>query len=153
MVISELIRSRYENFLTLCRNHKVKKLYAFGSSVSGQFNPEKSDIDLIVEIDENDPIEKGDILLHFFSELEKLFNRKVDLLTDQPIENPYLKTSVEKSKVLIYAGEANLFIGSHDEIIGFFNEVFHLMARSNGITDSQSWKKAKRGSLPMKRCG
>jgi len=100
-----LIKEKYNRFLSLCKAHRVKKLYAFGSAVSGGFDPDKSDIDLLVEIEEKDPVEKGDLLLHFFTEIEKLFNRRVDLLTDQPIENPYLKSSVEKNKVLIYDGE------------------------------------------------
>lgn len=105
MIISDLVRAKYDNLLSLCKRHKVKRLYAFGSSVAGGFDASKSDIDLQVEIDESDPVEKGDLLLNFFTEIEKLFNRKVDLLTDQPIENPYLKASVDRSKVLIYDGE------------------------------------------------
>ncbi|MDZ4844965.1 MAG: nucleotidyltransferase domain-containing protein [Chitinophagales bacterium] len=105
MIITGLIRARYDGLLSLCKAHKVKRLYAFGSSVTGNFDSGTSDIDLQVEIEEKDPIEKGDLLLHFFTEIEKLFNRRVDLLTDQPIENPYLKASVEKNKVLIYDGE------------------------------------------------
>lgn len=106
MIISELIKEKYARFISLCRAHRVKKLYAFGSAASGGFDLVRSDIDLLVEIEERDPIEKGDLLLRFFTAIEKFFNRKVDLLTDQPIENPYLKASIEKSKVLIYDGES-----------------------------------------------
>ena len=105
MNIADLLKSNYDRLLVLCKAHQVRRLYAFGSSVTGNFDADKSDIDLQVEIEENDPVKKGDLLLHFFTEIEKLFRRKVDLLTDQPIENPYLKKSVEKSKVLIYDGE------------------------------------------------
>lgn len=105
MNITDHVKSNYDRLLALCKEHQVRRLYAFGSSVTGNFDAGKSDIDLQVEIEEPDPFKKGDLLLHFFTEIEKLFRRKVDLLTDQPIENPYLKANVEKNRVLIYDGE------------------------------------------------
>lgn len=101
MVINDLIGDR-DDFAALCRNHNVKQIYAFGSSVSDKFDPEKSDIDLLVEIDETDPIEKGEKILSLWDKLETFFKRKVDLLTNPNIRNPYLRQSVENSKVLIY---------------------------------------------------
>jgi len=80
-------------------------MYAFGSSITPRFDVEKSDVDIIVELNENDPIEKGEKLLSLWDKLEDFFKRKVDLLTDQPIKNPYLKSSIERSKILIYDGE------------------------------------------------
>jgi predicted nucleotidyltransferase len=91
-----------ESLLNLCKTHNVKRMYAFGSAVTNKFNPEKSDIDLIVEIDENDPIEKGEKLISLWDKLEALFKRRVDLLTDQPIKNPYLKSAIDRTKILIY---------------------------------------------------
>ena len=101
MVINDLIGNR-DDFVALCRNHHVKQIYAFGSSVSDKFDPEKSDIDLLVEIDEPDPIEKGEKILSLWDKLEAFFKRKVDLLTNPNIRNPYLRQSIENSKVLIY---------------------------------------------------
>jgi uncharacterized protein len=101
MVINDLIRDR-DDFIALCKNHHVKQIYAFGSSVSDKFDPAKSDIDLLVEIDEPDPIEKGEKILSLWDKLEALFKRKVDLLTNPNIRNPYLRQSIEESKVLIY---------------------------------------------------
>lgn len=101
MVINDLIGNR-DDFEALCKNHNVKQIYAFGSSVSEKFDSEKSDIDLLVEIDETDPIEKGEKILSLWDKLETFFKRKVDLLTNPNIRNPYLKQSVENSKVLIY---------------------------------------------------
>lgn len=101
MVINDLIGNR-DDFEALCKNHHVKQIYAFGSSVSDKFDPEKSDIDLLVEIDEPDPIEKGEKILSLWDKLEAFFKRKVDLLANPNIRNPYLEQSVENSKVLIY---------------------------------------------------
>lgn len=101
MVINDLIGNR-DDFVALCKNHHVKQIYAFGSSVSDKFDPKKSDIDLLVEIDEPDPIERGEKILSLWDNLETFFKRKVDLLANPNIRNPYLRQSVENSKVLIY---------------------------------------------------
>lgn len=89
----------------LCRNHKVKYLYAFGSATNAKFDSEKSDIDLLVEIDDPDPIERGEKLLSLWETFEDLFHRRVDLLTESSIKNPYLRKSIDTTKVLIYDGE------------------------------------------------
>ena len=44
-----LITQNIESIKALCKSHKVKSLYAFGSVLSDKFNDE-SDIDLIVKI-------------------------------------------------------------------------------------------------------
>jgi len=82
----------------------VKYLYAFGSSTDERFDPMSSDIDLLVEIDSPDPIDRGEKLLSLWDLFEKFFNRKVDLLTESSVRNPYLKKSIESTKVLIYDG-------------------------------------------------
>lgn len=104
MRIQQEISGHSNEFISLCKEHCVGKLYAFGSSTRSDFNDE-SDIDLIVEIDSNDPLQKGEYLLSLWDKFETFFHRKVDLLTSNTIKNPYLKKNIEKSKVLIYDGE------------------------------------------------
>lgn len=104
MVIKEEILKNQNNFILLCKSHNVKYLYAFGSSVSGEFNPNKSDIDLLVEIDSNDPVDRGEKLLSLWDLFEALFKRKVDLLTESSVRNPFLRKSIDSTKVLIYDG-------------------------------------------------
>ena len=43
----------------LCKQNRVKSLYVFGSVLTDKFN-DKSDIDLLVEIDSNDPLVYAD---------------------------------------------------------------------------------------------
>jgi hypothetical protein len=101
-MINSLIKENHSDFISLCRQHKVDKIYAFGSSITDHFDPIKSDIDVIVDLNINDPIEYGETLLSLWDNLEVFFNRKVDLLTDDSIKNPYLRKSIEASKKLIY---------------------------------------------------
>jgi predicted nucleotidyltransferase len=101
-MISDKVDFKSNEFIALCKSHKVKELYAFGSVVNGNFT-EQSDIDLIVEIDESNPINKGKLILSLYNKFEKLFNKKVDLLTSNSIRNPYLKESIDNTKKLIYS--------------------------------------------------
>ncbi|HTH83666.1 MAG TPA: nucleotidyltransferase domain-containing protein [Mucilaginibacter sp.] len=94
----------YSNtFIELCKKHQVKELYVFGSIVSGNFTDE-SDLDVLVEINETDPLTRGELLLSLWDELEQYSNRKVDLLTYNSLRNPYLKESINNTKRLLYDG-------------------------------------------------
>jgi predicted nucleotidyltransferase len=105
MRMNSIIEKHLTELVALCRKYKVERIYAFGSVVSGKFDKESSDIDLIVELAPMPPLEKGEKLLSLWNDLENLFKRKVDLLTDKPIQNPYLKKSIEATKQLIYERE------------------------------------------------
>lgn len=102
MLLIDEISKRISEFENLCASHNVKSLYTFGSSVTNRFDPDKSDIDLLVEIDVIDPIERGEKLISLWEKFEDFFQRKVDLLTGASIRNPYLRESIETTKVLIY---------------------------------------------------
>ena len=104
MVIKEEISKRLNDFISLCQTHKVKYLYAFGSSVTDRFDAEKSDIDLLVEIEATDPLERGEKLISLWDNFEIFFHRKVDLLTESSIRNPYLQKNIDSTKILIYDG-------------------------------------------------
>ncbi|MCK9398841.1 MAG: nucleotidyltransferase domain-containing protein [Bacteroidales bacterium] len=103
--MENLIRKNIHQISELCERYGVRKLYAFGSVVSGKFSEENSDIDLLVELLPMSPMDKGEALLELWDQLEKLFNRKVDLVSDQPVKNPYFFSSLEETKKLIYDRE------------------------------------------------
>jgi len=97
-----VILDNYINSITeLCKTHKVKSLYAFGSVLTEKFHKE-SDVDLIVDF-ENLPIE--DYIDNYFDlkfSLEDIFKRPVDLLEEKAIKNPYFKQNVNQQKQLVY---------------------------------------------------
>ncbi len=105
MIIKDEILKQPVDFTSLCQLHKVRYLYAFGSATNDTFDKEKSDIDLLVEIDAQDPIERGEKLLSLWDTFETFFHRKVDLLTDSSIRNPYLRKSIDSTKILIFDGK------------------------------------------------
>ncbi len=85
----------------LCNAHDVRSLFAFGSVVSGKLNAD-SDIDLIVDIDSNDPINYTDNYFALKYQLEGILKRPIDLLEDKAIKNPFLKQQIDNTKVLVY---------------------------------------------------
>ena len=97
-----IIKENIETIIKICGRYNVVRLYVFGSVLEKTFSYKKSDLDFIVEMEQVSAIEKGEKLIQLWDELENLFQRNVDLLTDQPIRNPYFKAQVERTKQLIY---------------------------------------------------
>jgi len=102
MNLKDIIQVRPDEFISLCKSHDVKSVYAFGSSVTDNFKEDTSDIDLLVELNTEDPIKRGQNLLDLWDKLEAYFQRKVDLLTSSSIRNPILRKNIDSSKVLVY---------------------------------------------------
>lgn len=91
-----------EHLYHLCRQHKVAKLYLFGSALTEKFDVEKSDLDFMVELLPMEPLENGETLMEFWAGLEGLFPRKIDLLTETSLKNPFLIKEIAETKKLIY---------------------------------------------------
>ena len=85
----------------LCENHNVKRLYAFGSVLTSEFNS-ANDVDLIVEFNEVDVDKYADNYYEFKFSLEEVLKKPVDLLEDQAIKNPYFRQVVNETKELVY---------------------------------------------------
>ena len=97
-----IINNKLDHLNEICRNFNVKRLYIFGSASTGSFDEMKSDIDLIVELEQMDPVIKGETLINLWDRLEELFERRVDLLSSTTVRNPYLQKGIDATKQLIY---------------------------------------------------
>lgn len=84
------------------KKEDVHKLFAFGSSLHSD-NP--NDIDLLIELNEGDPLKRGESLLELWDYFESFFGKRVDLLTPNSLKNPYLIDEIDKTKKLIYINE------------------------------------------------
>lgn len=102
--MNKIIEQNKEQIIALCKQHFVKELSVFGSSINDAFT-EKSDIDLLYVFDINkvNILDYADNYFSFLEELEKLTGRQVDLVSKNDIANPVFKKSVDQSKVLLYA--------------------------------------------------
>lgn len=97
----KLIELNMNQIEALCRKYKVAKLWVFGSILTPRFNDD-SDIDLSV-IFHYDQIK--DLFLTFFDfieELQNLLGRKIDLIDETSVKNPYFRRELDRTKQLIY---------------------------------------------------
>jgi len=85
----------------LCKKHRVKNLYAFGSVLTDKFN-DQSDVDLVVDFNQMPLKIYSDNYYDFKFSLEDMLNRQVDLLEYKAIRNPYFLENINKHKKLIY---------------------------------------------------
>ncbi len=84
-----------------CLRHNVKSLHAFGSVCSDQFNS-SSDIDLLISFHAMDYGDYADSYFSIADELESIFERRVDLITDKSLSNPYFIESLNATKTCLY---------------------------------------------------
>ncbi len=97
----KLIENNIQKIISLCKKHKVQKLFVFGSILTNRFN-DHSDIDLIVNFNKAEISDYFENFFDFKYSLEDLLGREIDLLEEQTIKNPYLKRNVDTTKTLIY---------------------------------------------------
>jgi uncharacterized protein len=88
----------------LCRRYGVRRLELFGSATTAAFDPQRSDIDLLVEFD-SDGKRLFDRYFGLKESLEALFGRAVDLVTVGSLKNPYFIQAVNSTRQLVYAAE------------------------------------------------
>ena len=87
----------------LCKKYRVSTIYLFGSASTDSFN-ENSDIDLLVTFQDNVTLDEyADNYFDLMFAIEDLFARKIDMLPENTLSNPYFIRSVEQTKQLIYA--------------------------------------------------
>jgi uncharacterized protein len=96
-----IIDKNINDIKTLCRQHKVAKLFLFGSILTEKFK-DSSDIDLLVDFSGVSLYEYADNYFELKNSLEKLLNRKIDLLEEKAVKNPYLRKTIDSTKLLIY---------------------------------------------------
>ena len=97
-----LISQHADELAALCRRHHVKRLEVFGSAAVGDFNPEKSDIDFLVDIQPLPPAKHADAYFGLLNDLQSIFGRSIDLIEDKAIENPYFRASVDETREPVY---------------------------------------------------
>ena len=95
------IDNNIEKIKAICDQHKVSKLFVFGSVLTNSYK-KYSDIDFVVDFKDIDIYNYADNYFDFKKSLEELLNREVDLLEEKAIKNPYLKKNIESSKKLVY---------------------------------------------------
>lgn len=99
----EIIEQHHQEIRALCRRYGVRRLDLFGSAATGEFDPDKSDLDFVATFADTDVPGYADRYLAFAESLELLFGRPVDVVIDRSIRNPYFRQAVDATRQPVYA--------------------------------------------------
>ena len=97
------IEERRELLTELCHRYGVTRLAVFGSAAAGTFDPASSDLDFLITFAPMPPVEHAAAYFGMLEALETLFGREIDLIEEEALTNPYVRRSIEASRVLLYA--------------------------------------------------
>ena len=99
----QLIELNIQRIFDLCRRHKVKILAVFGSILTDRFN-DQSDVDMLVDFEpaNHDAFDYVSNYFDFRDALERLFDRRVDLIEEKGLRNKYLIANLNRTKQMIY---------------------------------------------------
>ena|SRR5690606_29555290 len=85
----------------LCEEYGVRTFSVFGSATREDFDDE-SDIDFVVDFEENDPFKYTDLYFQLKGKLENLLKRQIDLIEERAIRNKFFRKELDETKILIY---------------------------------------------------
>ena len=101
--MQRLILENREQIAALCRQFHVQQLDVFGSATTEAFDPERSDVDFLVQFADDMPIRRFHAYFKLKNELESLLGRKVDLIEPGGIRNDYYRKGIEATREQLYA--------------------------------------------------
>ncbi|MBN9607692.1 MAG: hypothetical protein BGO26_09500 [Actinobacteria bacterium 69-20] len=90
-----------EAIAALCRKFGVARLAVFGSATTDRFDPERSDVDFLVEF--RPGMASLSTYFGLKDALEDFFGRSVDLVSPEALRNPYFAATVEETREELYA--------------------------------------------------
>ncbi|MBI1388632.1 MAG: DNA polymerase subunit beta [bacterium] len=90
-----------EKIEAFCNKWKVKEFYLFGSVLRDDFGPD-SDVDVCLQFQDAAPWSLWDMVRMKY-ELEDYFDRPVDILEADAIQNPYRRYEIQNNRKLIHA--------------------------------------------------
>ncbi|MBB6146047.1 hypothetical protein HNQ77_004017 [Silvibacterium bohemicum] len=97
------VAQKKTELLTLCRQYRVQRLSIFGSALREDFDAQHSDLDFLVEFQPLASDSYAEAYFGLLEGLERLFQRRVDLVVESAIKNPYFRESVQRSQSPLYA--------------------------------------------------
>ena len=100
--MTPLLENHHEEVAAVCRRLGVECLEVFGSAVREDFDPGKSDLDFVVRFAPPHDCGYADRYLELADVLERVFQRRVDLLTERSLRNPLLKRAIAFDRRTVY---------------------------------------------------
>ncbi len=109
--MEKVIEEHLAELAELCRRAGARRLDVFGSVARGEFDPSASDLDFFVEFEDLPPARYADAFSSLKQDLEALFGRPVDLITEANLANPYFRARVEAERQAVYASSQPQAVG------------------------------------------
>jgi predicted nucleotidyltransferase len=108
-----MISSHRDEIEALCRRFHVERLELFGSATGADFDPERSDVDVLVRFSADYDFGPWmSRLQEFEEELAALFQRPVDVVLESALRNPWFRREAEKTRTLIYDASQDTQVAS-----------------------------------------
>ena len=98
-----IIETRRAELTTLCQRFQVRRLDVFGSAARDDFDPSRSDVDLLVDFEPRSTLRALDQYFGLKEALEALLGRPVDLVVASAVKNPYIWKSIEETRENLFA--------------------------------------------------
>lgn len=96
-----IIQQKLPEIVQILKAHRVRRAYLFGSAATERFHDD-SDVDFLVTFRR---VPFGEYAENYWSledALQNLLHRKVDVVVEKTLSNPYLIKSINRTKILIY---------------------------------------------------
>lgn len=100
--MQRLIEDRTSELATLARRRGVSRLDVFGSATQEEFDEAHSDLDFVVVFIDRPPGGMANAYFGLLEDLQQLFGRRVDLVTERSIRNPWFRESIDESRQPVY---------------------------------------------------
>jgi predicted nucleotidyltransferase len=98
-----VVEAKLAEIVALCRGLGVRRLDLFGSAVGESFDPDSSDVDVLVEFDIRPGFDYVGTYFGLKEGLERIFDRRVDVVSASSIRNPYFRDRVMNTREPLYA--------------------------------------------------
>jgi len=100
--VHSMLKERLPELQDICKRRLVRRLSLYGSATGSSFNPASSDLDFLVQFASLSPSQHAASYFGLQEDLERLFERSVDLVEPEPLRNPYFRQAVEQNRELVY---------------------------------------------------
>ncbi|MYF36413.1 MAG: hypothetical protein F4226_06400 [Synechococcus sp. SB0678_bin_12] len=97
-----LSTSQRHDVVLACRRHHVKHMAPVRLGLRDDFQPGRSDLDLLVEFQSLEPTALVDACFNLEQQLASILDQPVDLVMAGAIHNPYVWAEIQASRQLIY---------------------------------------------------
>lgn len=99
-----LVEKNIESIRELCKKHFVRRFDLVGSAVNRRNFRDDSDVDFLYSFKKSEIPEANyaDNYFELLFALESLLNRRVDLVAEEKIRNPFFLKSINDNRIPLY---------------------------------------------------